>query len=243
MKSKTALVALLSGLVGLLALVGGPLLAMLGVLPPLGAFLLFVAGAILGGLLAFVCGVIGLIRTRPSTERGGARQAMAGTAIGAVLLGLIILLMPGGDVPAIHDITTNTNDAPAFVAIPEVAGAPGDDWSYPQGPEDTAQQQREAYPDLAPIQLTYSLTEALERCRQAAEALGWEVVENDPENGRLEAWDTSRLFRFVDDVAVRVRPSETGSVVDVRSKSRVGQSDLGANAERIRAFRDQLQKP
>ena len=87
--------------------------------------------------------------------------------------------------------------------------------------------------------------QALERARRAAESLGWQVAEvrppqNEGGEGRLEAREVSGLFRFVDDVAVRVRPAEGGSRVDVRSKSRVGQGDVGANAKRIRAFKAAL---
>jgi uncharacterized protein (DUF1499 family) len=76
----------------------------------------------------------------------------------------------------------------------------------------------------------------LQRIRQAAEGLGWEVVSVEPAIGRLEASTRSAIFRFVDDVVVRVRPEGTGSIVDVRSRSRVGRGDLGANARHIRSL-------
>jgi uncharacterized protein (DUF1499 family) len=100
--------------------------------------------------------------------------------------------------------------------------------------------QREAYPDLQTIGLDLPPAEALARSRQVAEELGWEVVEVDEAEGRLEATFTSRLFRFVDDIVVRIRPSPGGSMVDLRSTSRVGESDLGANAARIRTFREHV---
>jgi len=74
----------------------------------------------------------------------------------------------------------------------------------------------------------------------AAEALGLEIVREDPSARVIEATDTTRIFRFVDDVAIRVRPDGDGSRVDVRSRSRDGKGDLGANAARIRAFGDEL---
>jgi uncharacterized protein (DUF1499 family) len=112
-------------------------------------------------------------------------------------------------------------------------------------PADFAAQQRAAYPDLAPISLKAPPGEALERARRAAESLGWEVAEvrppqNEDGEGRIEAHEVSGVFRFVDDVVVRVRPAPGGSRVDVRSKSRVGRGDMGANAGRIRAFRAAL---
>ena len=83
--------------------------------------------------------------------------------------------------------------------------------------------------------------EAYEAAREAAETLGWHITLSDPARGVIEARDTSKLFRFVDDVAIRVRPGASGgSVVDIRSKSRDGQGDLGVNAKRIRTFTAKL---
>jgi len=75
------------------------------------------------------------------------------------------------------------------------------------------------------------------------QALDLEVTLSDQARGVIEARATSKLFRFVDDVAIRVRPKEGGSVVDIRSKSRVGQGDMGANADRIRAIAARLAPP
>ena len=137
-------------------------------------------------------------------------------------------------VPPIHDITTDPDDPPAFVAIlplragasnpPEYAGA------------ETAAQQRRAYPDLAPVELPVPPATAFARARDAATSMGWELVAADSAAGRVEATATTRWFGFKDDVVVRVRPSGAGSRVDVRSKSRVGGSDVGANAARIREY-------
>ncbi len=97
-----------------------------------------------------------------------------------------------------------------------------------------------AFPDLAPIEVALPPQAVLERSRQIAEALGWKVTATDPAKLTVEAHDITSVFRFVDDVVIRVRPSGSGSIVDLRSNSRVGGGDLGANAARIRAFRDQL---
>ena len=75
-----------------------------------------------------------------------------------------------------------------------------------------------------------------ERAAAIARDLGWEVVNEDPSQGIVEATDTTFWFGFKDDVAVRVRADGQGSRVDVRSVSRVGQGDLGANAQRIGEF-------
>jgi uncharacterized protein (DUF1499 family) len=77
---------------------------------------------------------------------------------------------------------------------------------------------------------------AFDRAVAAAKAMGWDIVASDPAGGRIEATDTTFWFGFKDDVVVRVTPQPAGSRVDVRSLSRVGGGDLGANAARIRAF-------
>jgi len=85
---------------------------------------------------------------------------------------------------------------------------------------------------LLPMPAAQAFTAAV----QTAEALGWEVVAADPVAGRLEATDTTFWFGFKDDIVVRIRSQPDGSRVDVRSVSRVGRSDVGTNARRIREF-------
>ena len=140
-------------------------------------------------------------------------------------------------VPPIHDITTDTDDPPSFVAVlPLRADAP----NPPEYDPAIAEQQREAYPDLRSVVLDAPPAEAFARALAAAEAMGWEMVADDAAAGRIEATDTTFWYGFKDDVVIRVRPEGTGSRLDVRSKSRVGRSDVGANARRIREFTSRL---
>jgi uncharacterized protein (DUF1499 family) len=228
------LAAAVAGVGGLLA-VAGPLLANLGAMAPVGGFGLFALGGLLG-LLGLVLGGIALRTTRggrPGRGRAWFAVAVGGLALAALLMGALA----GRGAPRINDITTNPDDPPVFEAAAEDAPNRGRDMAYPA---DFAAIQRGAYADLAPIRLDAPPADAFDRSRRAAEALGWEVTLADPQRGMLEARSVSRLFRFVDDVAVRVRPAEGGSVVDVRSKSRDGRGDLGVNAARIRAFAEAL---
>ncbi len=103
-----------------------------------------------------------------------------------------------------------------------------------------ADQQRKAYPDIQPLRLPVPPTQAYPEALAAAQAMGWEIVAKDPAAGRFEAVDTTLWFGFKDDVTVRVTAEGTGSRVDVRSKSRVGKSDVGTNAKRIRAYLQRL---
>ena len=103
---------------------------------------------------------------------------------------------------------------------------------------------REYYGDIATIRVPWTVAETVDRARALAERRGWEIVTTDAERGILEAVDTSFFFRFKDNIVVRVRPAAegSGSLVDMRSISRVGVSDVGVNARRVRDFLAELQR-
>jgi hypothetical protein len=103
------------------------------------------------------------------------------------------------------------------------------------GPE-IAKQQHAAYPDLSPALLPVPRPTAFALALQTAKEMGWDIVAADPEEGRIEASDTTFWFGFKDDVVVRIHANGGGSLIDVRSVSRVGTSDVGTNARRIRAY-------
>jgi uncharacterized protein (DUF1499 family) len=167
----------------------------------------------------------------------GSRRALAAVAL---VLGLAAAALPwqlqrsARSKPPIHDISTDTEDPPPFVAVVPLRRGASNPAEY-GGPE-VAAQQRKAYPDIAPAALPVPPAQAFERALQAARGQGWEIVAADPAAGRIEATDTTRWFGFKDDVVIRIRPDGAGSRVDARSVSRVGRGDVGANAARIRAF-------
>jgi uncharacterized protein (DUF1499 family) len=164
-----------------------------------------------------------------------------------ILLQLAALLIGGGvafvpwhwlrqarRVPPIHDISTDLEHPPEFVAVlPLRAGAPNP--AVYGGPE-VAAAQREGYPDLHSLVVQLAPGAAFARALASARAMGWAVVAADSTAGRIEATATTPWFGFRDDVVVRVEPDPAGSRVDVRSVSRVGRSDVGTNARRIRAY-------
>ncbi len=135
---------------------------------------------------------------------------------------------------AINDITTDTDNPPAFVAVLPLRAAAPVPATYPGS--ETAATQRRAYPDIVPMELAAAPAAAFARALDAAKAMGWEIVAADAAAGRIEATATTPWFGFRDDVAIRVTPTAAGSRIDVRSVSRVGKGDLGANARRIRAY-------
>lgn len=157
-------------------------------------------------------------------------------AVAAVPVGY---LLSAGRVPPIHDITTDPDDPPRFVAVlPRRRGAPN---TAEYGGAALAAQQRAGYPDLRPARFAAAPDVVFARATEVARSLGWEIVAAAPAEGRLEATDRTRWFGFRDDVVVRVRPDGAGTRVDVRSVSRVGRSDLGTNARRIRRFLEAME--
>jgi uncharacterized protein (DUF1499 family) len=244
MPERPAVAATTSAALGILALTLvalGPALVQIGAATPRAGFSAFALGLLIG-LLGFLLGILALWSTRAGGGRGGRGRAWTGAAIGLVLtLLLVTAVAPGRGLPRINDITTNPDDPPLFSAAARAVENQGRDLSYPGAA--FADEQRRAYPDLAPLRLDAPPARVVEDARRVAESLGWTVTAADPEAGVLEGYETSRTFRFVDDVVVRVRPAGSGSVVDVRSKSRDGRGDLGVNARRIRAFLSRLESP
>jgi uncharacterized protein (DUF1499 family) len=141
-------------------------------------------------------------------------------------------------VPPIHDITTDLERPPTFDAIvPLRADAP----NSLERPSELSEQQRLGYPDLAPVTLSMPPHQAFDRALAVAQQANWDIVTADKDAGRIEATDTTRWFGFHDDVVVRLTPWGAGTRVDVRSVSRVGGSDVGTNARRIRQYLTALQ--
>ncbi len=174
------------------------------------------------------------------------RAASTSSLLLAIVLGVAVAAVPWAfkrqaqAVPPIHDISTDTRRPPEFVDV--LAHRAGALNPVAYGGEEIAQAQQAAYPDLQPLLLDAAPSVAFERALHAARAQGWEIVATDAAAGRIEATDTTFWFGFKDDVVIRVEPADTGSRIDVRSLSRVGKSDVGANAKRIRAFLAALEK-
>lgn len=185
------------------------------------------------GLAVAVLSVVLLVLPRTRRDRRG-------PLVVALLIGLAVAFVPWNfmrqarAVPPIHDITTDTSDPPQFDAVLALRADAPNPATY-RGPE-VARLQREAYPDIGTHHSDAPPPEAFDEALTAAREMGWEIVAADPASGRIEATATTFWFGFKDDVAVRVGPDDSGSRVDVRSVSRVGRSDVGKNAERIRAY-------
>ena len=203
--------------------------------------------AALGAILA----IAGLIVSRGGAMHGFTKRNLLSLILG---VGLVVYIgsqiMTARSVPAIHDVTTNLDDVPKFYRLtvradnrdnvpdlgrPTLARLdPTERWKAVH---------REAYGDLHTVQVPWTVRETIAKADALARQRGWDIATSDPGRGIVEAVDTSTFFRFKDNVLVRVRPSPTGgSLVDMRSISRVGASDIGVNANRIRAFLRDLQQ-
>lgn len=171
--------------------------------------------------------------------RRGRREVFASCLLSTalslpVIIGMLWFGVQAAKVPPLHDITTDPENPPVFQAAGSLR-APTDNSLVYQGAM-VAAQQRQAYPDLAPLQLPMAPAEAFARTLATAHQLNWQIVGQDPVQGRIEAVDQTMLFGFRDDIVIRILPTPGGSRIDVRSASRVGVSDLGVNAKRIRSF-------
>ena len=166
-------------------------------------------------------------------------SAAIAVALSAVALGVpLSMLSKGKSVPPIHDISTDLINPPEFVAIaPLRADAPN---PIAYAGEAAAAQQRQGYPELKTLSYLQSKAELVNAVEQAATNLGWELANTDTSEGVVEATDTTMWFGFEDDVVVRITDIGNKRLVDIRSKSRVGGSDLGKNAERIHGFIKEL---
>jgi hypothetical protein len=192
------------------------------------------------GILACVLAVIAALITRPL-------RPQVPLLIGALVLGGFTILFPlsilrrARSIPPIHDVTTDTDDPPVFVAVlPLRANAPN---KAEYGGPEVAAAQKKGYPDLGPLELEAPPAAVFPRAVAAARGMGWDIVATDSTDGRVEATATTPFFGFKDDVVVRIRPRESGSRVDVRSVSRVGGGDIGTNARRIKQYLVRLRSP
>jgi uncharacterized protein (DUF1499 family) len=193
------------------------------------------------GLLAAAVSIAGLILSRRQLSRLRLILSISGILIGLLVVGVLWSWWHTAQtVPAIHDITTDTDNPPSFVSIlPLRKDAPN--MADYGGPE-IAAKQKTAYPDLAPAMLPLPPSQVFEQALQAARDMGWTIVNSNPLEGRIEAIDTTFWFGFKDDIVIRIVAVNQGSRIDVRSVSRVGRSDVGTNAKRIRKFLKKLKE-
>jgi uncharacterized protein (DUF1499 family) len=249
-----AWLTLFDGIVAVVLAVVGILCAHLGVTPPFGIHLssslfgfLIVALGLFFSLLGFLIGVIALFVTfLMPTRRAGRPRAIIG-----VILALIVLVPVAhvrgetSQYPPINDITTDTKNPPEFVHAQSLSANTSRDMGY-QAETAAIQQATPVYSNLAPLRMSGSPADVFRRVQIiAGEFPGWLVTYRDPQTRTVEGVATSTVFQFKDDFVIQVRPdsSGSGSLVEMRSKSRDGKGDLGTNYNRIESFFRALQGP
>lgn len=195
-------------------------------------------------LAAAALSMLAFVRIWTEGRRG------VGSAIRGLVIAAAVLAWPAWNgvsalrLPALTDVTTDIENPPAFSRSRAVLDARGGRVPPEPPPEDRAEQ-RAAYGRIASLTLDIPPDAAFALVQKAAANRGWRIVEAIKPGGRfglgrVEAVDRTFLLRLPDDVTVRIRPRADGARIDVRSASRIGRHDLGANAVRIRRFLDEL---
>lgn len=188
-------------------------------------------GAVYAAALGLVLSLAGLWRSR--RQRGAVVTGLLGVLLALPVLGIALQWEYATRAyPPINDISTDTENPPEFWDMPNPMAYPG---------AAVAQQQRQGYPDLAPLTLPMAPPAVFDQAMKLVQERGWTLVGSDAAEGRIEAVATSRLFGFADEVTIRIAPEGSGSRVDMRSRSRLGQIDRGTNARRIRDWLAGLQ--
>jgi uncharacterized protein (DUF1499 family) len=204
----------------------------------LGAALLLAVLAILFALGAFV---IIWFNGNPGTGRG-----LAGVAISLALLAYPgFVVARGYPWPKLADVSTDFADPPRFEAIARVRPRGANPIQYPGG--EIALRQRAAYPDIAPLEVAATAEEAYRAALEVVKERKWLVIDARPpqanrRDGRVEVVTRTPVMGFRDDVVIRVRPSSSGALVDLRSASRYGAYDFGSNARRVRSLREDIEE-
>jgi uncharacterized protein (DUF1499 family) len=221
----------------------GVLLVRLGRVDLAAGFAVLAAGLLLA-LLALALAIVAFSLVWMEGRRG-LSLAVKGFVIAVALLAWPgYLAVKAVVLPQLNDVSTDIDDPPSFSRSRAALAArdgrvPGD------VPAETRQRQRTAYPAVVPLYLDLAPEEAYEMVRKAATVLGWQVVDSALPGGRigigrLDAIDRTLIMRFPDDITVRLRPRADGTRIDVRSASRYGQHDFGANAARITRFLEEV---
>ncbi len=192
------------------------------------------------GALAAIVSLVGGLSVRHEHRPALFFVAAAGIIIGLVASGIpLSWLRTAERMPTINDITTDISNPPQFVSIMPLRKDAPTPATYPGAK--VAAVQEAAYPDIRPLVLPIAAPVAFERALISAKNMGWKIIAADPAQGRIEAMATTFWFGFTDDVVVRIAPAPGGSRVDIRSVSRVGEGDIGTNAQRIRNYIAELE--
>lgn len=185
-------------------------------------------------IAALLISAYGVFKTRVQNQQGGFLIAIMAIVLSLPIISATLMFEYSADAyPKINDISTDTLDPPSFWDVDEPMEYPGDD---------VAELQKAAYPDLVTLSVPVTSEQAFESALAIMKEKGWEVIAKVPDEGRIEAVVSSLLYGFKDEVVVRIGSSDNGTIIDVRSRSRIGRIDRGANAKRIRNYLKEFKK-
>ncbi|OUS04595.1 hypothetical protein A9Q90_07405 [Gammaproteobacteria bacterium 54_18_T64] len=249
-------------LLSLFCVLGGALSFRFGLLPFGLSFTTYGLGLLACGLLTLTLGA--LIARRLARKQDLAKLPLYLLLCAAPVAVVVNQVGPAGfQRPAIHDISTDLLQPPVFVFAQAERGA-GEN-SLQHGGQALAEQQRQGYPHLAALHLSATRADVWTAAQAVIANNNWRLLGEDKSRGHIEAAATTPLMGFTDDMVIRISaapvsakasenkiivdvgarenpPAKEHLIVDVRSVSRVGVSDLGANAARIEGFLKDVQK-
>lgn len=232
-----ALVVAVLGAIGVALMLFG---ARLGLWLPITGFGLYRNYLVPVGAVIAAVGLLAVLIHLLRKEKGGMLAGGFAMLVGLACLAptLSAALNPPQRAAPIHDISTDTVTPPVFELLDDTREGASNTLVY--GGPDLAEAQAAAYPDIAPLETKQSADAAYQRALAVAQEMGWEIIGADADRRRFEATAHTSVFYFADDVVVVVTETDTGSRVDMRSVSRVGRSDQGVNAARIRDFQQRF---
>jgi len=241
-----AWLAFLDGLLAIVLSLAGIVAAHFALTKPFTGFELLLLGFLIG-VVGLVIGIVAMLVTFLSPSRySGRKWAVIGSVLTlAVVLPILMIVATHRQYPAINDITTDTANPPEFVEAPQLPENHGRSMKYDNATYASIQQNAPVYRNLGPLKFDYKPDDTFKKAEIiAGEIPDWQITRNDSKTRTLEGVATSKWFHFKDDFVIQVRPADgQSSLVEMRSKSRDGKGDLGANYNRIEMFFHALQGP
>lgn len=238
-RSRAATTAFSLALLAVLLIVAAPLGYRYGLWDHTTALLRVTPAGVIFALIAFILALIGMVRTRPSTRLTGGLKAFIALLVGGAIVGFFAYQAYLGKTYPYHDVTTDMLNPPSLQLV-ENADGRLNSVVYDRR---LSEQQIKHYPFIQPLVVTGTVADVQAIAIDLVKQSGWQLVADGVNDRTIIASETSALYEFTDDVAIRFTDLNNGRVqVDMRSNSRVGESDLRKNAERIQAFLNELEK-
>jgi uncharacterized protein (DUF1499 family) len=234
-----AWLAFFDGLLGIGFALAGMIGAHFDLLAPFLGFQLLLLGffiSVIGVIVSIVAMLVTFLTA--GREPGRTRSVVGFILCLALVIPIVEIVATTRKYPLINDITTDTANPPEFVAADGISAAQASRMKYNPVKYAAAQRSAPVYAGLEPLQMPGKPAEVFKKVQIiAGEFPGWRITDNDPQTRTIEGVAVSTIFHFKDDFVIQVRPAPNGgSLIEMRSKSRDGTGDLGANYNRIKSF-------